>query len=84
MDRNELSILQQTTIKGASPDTLVDIQEVKIQGQSALDRLNSYLLQVQNPYCFKVGNTPVKVSFSPQGEPIEHKLKALFTSLRTS
>lgn len=84
MDQNQLSVLEHTEIKGINSCTLVDLRDVKIQGNSASERLDSYLSQVQNPYCFKVGKTPVKISFATQGEPIETMLKAFFTSLRTS
>lgn len=36
----------------------------------------------ETPYCFRVGDTPVRVSFQPDGEPLERKLKAYFLGLK--
>ena len=66
--------------KGA--DLLTDITEVSIQGETSLERLESFLRQINNPYFFKVGNTPVRVSFANDAAPLEEKLKAHFLSIK--
>lgn len=44
---------------------LVDIRDVKIDRNLPSDeRIRSFIEQIKNPYCFKVGDTVVKVSFA--------------------
>ena len=60
----ELHRLKQTDIRCVDPDSLVDITEVQIRTDlSQMERLIDYLKQVKNPYCYKIGNTVVKVKF---------------------
>lgn len=67
--------------EGAS-SPLVDIRDVCIEGQTYEKRLCSFLSQVVNPYCYKVGDTPVRISFLPEGKPLEEKLKTYFLFIK--
>ena len=51
--------------KGNAFEELVDIRNVKIDRTLPSDeRIRSFIEQIKNPYCFKVGDTVVKVSFA--------------------
>ena len=51
--------------KGNAFEELVDIRNVKIDRTLPSDeRVRSFIEQIKNPYCFKVGDTVVKVSFA--------------------
>ena len=63
-------------------DALADISEVIVCGKTPLERLESLLRQVNNPYYFKVGNTPVQITFNQNEAPLEEKLKAHFIALK--
>lgn len=65
------------------PDLLKDILTVEISGETAYQRLESYLSQVGNPYCFRVGNTPVRISFISCEETLEQKIRSYFLGLKT-
>lgn len=67
----------------ASPVALADLLDVKIAGDSPAQRLESYLAQVGNPYRFRVGKTPVRVSFQCGESPLSKKLKSHFLSLKS-
>lgn len=44
---------------------LVDIRDVKIDTNLPVeDRVKSYIQQVKDPYCFRVGDVKVRVSYS--------------------
>ena len=46
-------------------EELVDIRDVKIDRTLPSDeRIRSFIEQIKNPDCFKVGDTVVKVSFA--------------------
>lgn len=50
-------------IKDTQP--LVDIRDVKLDsGMEQPERIRSFLQQVKNPYCFKVGNVVVNVAYT--------------------
>lgn len=66
----------------AAPVALADLLDVKITGDSPAERLESYLAQVGNPYRFRVGKTPVRVSFQGKESPLSEKLKSHFLSLK--
>ena len=64
------------------PNMLQDISEVSISGETAYQRLESFLSQIGNPYCFRVGKTPVRISFCTGEKPLEEKLRSYFMSLK--
>lgn len=79
MSKEELRSVDLHTI---DPNSLVDIRKIKIEESAPKEqRIESYLKQVKNPYCFKVGKVVVKVSFTEGGgtfqEHLETALKAM-------
>ena len=48
--------------------TQVDIRDVKVDSsQGQPERIQSFLRQIKNPYCFKVGDVVVNVSYTEGG-----------------
>ena len=78
----QLDQMHNTNLKGVEPGSLPDISGVTIRGESPVQRLESLLSQVDNPYCFRVGNTPVRVSFRENGDTLENSLRRYFLSLK--
>jgi len=57
---------------------LVDIHTVSIDtGQPKGDRIASFVRQVHNPYCFRVGKIAVKSSFMDTGPTLEDRMVGL-------
>lgn len=83
IDKNLLEDMSQISIKKAAADQLSDILDIEICGETAVQRLESYLDQVGNPYCFRVGNTPVRISFKSGTEALDKKIKSYFLGLKT-
>lgn len=80
----ELDRMEQINIKDVDKNTLVDIQTVKIDPlQSALERMENYLSQIKNPYCFLCDNSIVKVRFQPDGAELTTRLKNYFIGQKT-
>ncbi|MCI9171093.1 MAG: hypothetical protein HFF42_09240 [Lawsonibacter sp.] len=82
IDKNLLEALSCVSIQDAVSKPLKDILEMQFSGETAGQRLERYIFQVDNPYCFRVGDTPVKISFNPDGEALEQKLKAYLIGLK--
>ena len=58
---------------------LTDIQTVKIDAaKPAIERMENFLSQIKNPYCFLCGCVAVKVSFSENEKPLSEKLAEHF------
>ena len=46
-------------------DELVDIRDIEIDTSLPVEeRIKSYIQQVKNPYCFRVGDVKVRVAFA--------------------
>lgn len=55
--------------KDAQP--LVDIRDVKLDSSlEQPERIRSFLQQIKNPYCFKVGNVVVNVAYTEGGSTL--------------
>ena len=83
IDKNLLEDMSHIKIKDVAPDRLQDILTVEVSGETASQRLESYLDQVGNPYCFRVGNTPVRISFKSCEETLDKKIKSYFLGLKS-
>ncbi len=82
---SELEQMSLTPIDNADRTKLVDIQTIKIDPcGSALERMESYLAQIKNPYLFLCDDTAVRVRFLPDTPNLTYKLKNYFTSLKKS
>lgn len=69
-------------IRNVNRDELVDRNDVIIDTNlSKKERLTSYIEQIKNPYCYKDGDTVVKISFTKTDTTMEdciaHYLKGL-------
>jgi len=79
----ELDRMSQIEIDKADRTKLVDIQTIKIDPlQSAVQRMESYLEQIKNPYLFLCGDTAVRVRFEPDEKALTNRLKNYFISIK--
>ncbi len=70
-------------ISQADRTKLVDIRTIKIDPlQSAIQRMESYIAQIGNPYLFSCDGAAVRVRFDPDGGELTHRLKNHFASLK--
>lgn len=67
-------------ISDAKIEDLKDITSIRIDTQKpVVERILSYMEQIGNPYLFKVGDIPVKVSFNDKGLTLQRSLELFFT-----
>ncbi len=59
-----------------------DILDVTIVGDTAGERLASLAAQLGDLYDFRVGSTPVALSFDESGPTLEDAVTRYFTALR--
>lgn len=61
---------------------LVDIRDVKIDRELPREeRVKSFVAQIKNPYCFKVGPVVVNVSYSDSGATLNDRFVELLSIL---
>ncbi len=77
---NEMSRMEITDIDRMS---LVDITTIRIDQTLPIEtRMQQYLKQIRNPYCFLCGGTPVRVRFSETEKTLDDAVKCHYLSLK--
>lgn len=84
VDVKSLEMMSKKSITEMERDSLSDILDVTIVGEDPVQRLESYLSQTGNPYCFRVENTPVRLLFHNEEKTLQEKLKSYFLSLKSN
>lgn len=81
-DSMKLQQMRDADITETDPGELKDICDVRIdRSLTAADRMQSYLKQIGNPYCFRCGGTPVKIRFAAEDKTLRQELCSYFMSL---
>ena len=61
---------------------LVDIRDVVIDKSLTLEeRVKSYVEQIKNPYCFKVGDVVVRVSYAGKDKSLTDSFTSMIASM---
>lgn len=82
---NKLEEMSRVEYGDTDKAELVDIETVRIDPDlPPVDRLLNYLEQIKNPYCFRCGETAVRISFAADGDNLQNLLKRHFISLKRS
>ena len=78
-----MQILRDTDIRNADRAELRDIENVILRSDlPPQERLENYIEQIGNPYCFKCGKYVVKLSFTEDGDTLKDRLRAYLDSRR--
>ena len=81
LSRDELERLKYIDINEVDPEGLQELSEVRLHSDLPVqERLELFLCQIGNPYCFKVNGTPVQVSFSDGRKTLDEALNNYFTN----
>lgn len=69
-------------IKTVDRNTLKDINDVRIDPSlNKEERMQSYVDQIGNPYCYLDNNVVVKISYSETDATLEDRLRSYICSL---
>lgn len=67
-------------LKNVKKEDLVDIRDVQIDSSlSTEDKIKSYVEQIKNPYCFKVGSVVVNVSYTGEQATLNDQFANMLT-----
>lgn len=84
VSKKELENFLQANTRRPALGALPDLLEVEIKGESPMERLESLVNQVGNPYYFRVGKTPVRLLYHNEEKTLQEKLKSYFLSLKSN
>lgn len=79
----QLQKMRSVDITQVDRSTLVDIRNIHIDPTlPTAQKMQSYLEQIVNPYCFLCGDTPVKIRFVSESKTLKQSLCDYFLSLK--
>ena len=82
INKEDLERMKQVDVRTVDPETLVDITDVKIDESLPKEqRFADFLRQIKKPYCFRCGQTVVKLNFADTDTTLEDCLKRYLRSL---
>jgi hypothetical protein len=74
--------MRDVDLRSVDKSELVDLQTVEIDASlPPQQRMASFLEQIRNPYCFRVGDMVVKTKYSESGPSFEDSLVAMIQRL---
>jgi hypothetical protein len=80
LSKAELEKLKYLDIKDIDVNDLQELSEIELYSDLPVqERLELFLCQIGNPYCFKVNGTPVQVSFSDSPKTLDEALHNYLT-----
>lgn len=77
LSKTDLEAMKNIDIRAVDPDTLVDINDIKINTKLPREeRMMDFIRQIKNPYCYKCGKVVVKISFSDTEATLEDRMES--------
>lgn len=75
-------MMKESNETAADLSSLMDIRDITVDRSLPVeDRIRSYVEQVKNPYCFRVGDVKVRVSFASDGRTLNDSFTDMLASL---
>lgn len=85
LNSEQLDKMGRMAINRIDKSDLADIQSVGIDTSlPSIERMQNYLAQIKNPYCFMCGGTPVQISFKSEDKGLDGLLENYFLGLKNS
>ena len=83
INRSQLQKMRDLDITKIDREDLADIRDVKIDSSLPEDeKLERYINEIVNPFCFRYGDTPVKIRFVSESRALKKSLSDYFKSLK--
>ena len=68
-------------IRSVDKSKLVDLNSVSIdESRPVAERIESFLQQIKNPYCFRIGDVAVKVNYKSEGPTFQQNFEDILQS----
>lgn len=80
---SEITSMKSVDIRSVDKDTLVDLNSVQIDSSRPVqERIQSFLQQIQNPYCFRIGDVAVKVNYKTDGPSFQQNFEDILLAMQ--
>ena len=80
---NDITSMKNVDIRSVDKDTLVDLRSVQIDASRPVqERLQSFLQQIRNPYCFRIGDIAVKVNYKSDGPSFHQNFEDILRTMQ--
>ena len=78
----DIDAMKNVDIRSVDKDTLIDLDSVQIDSsQPVQERVQSFLQQIQNPYCFRIGDVAVKVNYKKDGPSFQQNFEDILRTM---
>lgn len=84
IDKNnpDIDAMKAVDIRNVDKSQLVDLNTVKIDDTKPVaERVESFLQQINNPYCFKIGDVAIKVNYKSEGPTFQQNFENMLKTL---
>lgn len=79
----QLEAMKNIDITQVDRNTLIDVSNICIDSSlPAPQKMQAFLKQAKNPYCFRCCDTPVRIRFVSESKTLAQSLNAYFISLK--
>lgn len=81
-DKEEIQKMKDVDIRTVNCSQLVDLNTVVIdENQSVEERMESFVEQIKNPYCFRVGDIAVKIVYKENGPTFQQNFEEMLLTM---
>lgn len=78
----QLIAMREVDVRTVDPSTLKDIRDVKINTSlPSKERIQDYIRQIGNPYCYRYGKFVVKLRYADEGATLNDRLESYLRTL---
>lgn len=78
----QLIAMREVDVRTVDPSALKDIRDVKINTSlPAKERIQDYIRQIGNPYCYRYGKFVVKLRYADEGATLNDRLESYLRTL---
>lgn len=80
---NDITSMKDVDIRSVDKSNLVDLETIQIDSSKPVqERIQSFLQQIQNPYCFRIGEVAVKVNYRSEGPSFQQNFEDVLRNMQ--
>lgn len=82
LSEEQMRNMRNVDIRTVERNELVDLNTVVIDESKPIsERINAFIKQIKNPYCFRVGDVAVKVVYKENGPTFQQNFEEMLLSM---
>lgn len=83
LNSKQLEEMKSIDITKIDRQTLIDINDIRVDSSLPTEqKMQCYIKQVKNPYCFLCDDTPIRIRFVTEKRTLKKSLGNYFSSLK--